>query len=68
MIWNYRGVANGDFVHVCRLYLKDINPNILVILETRTDSTKLISTFNKLGFDNPVASEAMAYTGGIVMA
>lgn len=54
--------ASKAFVRVCRLYLKEANSNIFVIMETIVDSNNLISLFNNLGFDKLVASEVRGYS------
>lgn len=43
-------------------------PEILVIMETRTDAVKLQQTFEILGFDGFLFSEVRGYSGGIIVA
>jgi hypothetical protein len=67
MVWNCRGAANTSFLRYCKQYVTSWKPSMLVIMETRCDPNKLKRTFNLLGFDGFLASEAVGYAGGIVV-
>lgn len=68
MIWNYRGEASKAFQRVCKQLVKENNPYIVVIVETRMEPHKLEKTFILLGFNILVRSEVRGFSGGISMA
>lgn len=68
MVWNCRGAASKAFKRVSKQYLKDVNMNIVVIMETRMDHINLGKNFKNLGFDSLVGFEVRGYSGGIVVA
>jgi exonuclease III len=67
-VWHCRGAASTSFHRYCKQYVSMYNPSILVIVETRCNTSKLKSTFNLLGYDGFEASEGQGYAGGIVVA
>jgi hypothetical protein len=68
LVWNCRGAASGAFYRYCKHYLDMTKPDIVVIMETRTEPSKLRRTFELLGFDGFVNSEVRGYAGGIIVA
>lgn len=67
MMWNCRGGANRFFIRVFQNYFQQVHMNILVILETRMEPSKLDKTFKLLGFDILIGYEVRGYSGGITM-
>lgn len=68
LLWNYRGAASSAFYRYCKQFVDAHRPEILVIMETRTDAVKLQQTFEILGFDGFLFSEVRGYSGGIIVA
>lgn len=68
MLWNCRGAANQTFFRYCKQYREVYHPNIIVIVETRTDHVKLSKSFSKLGFDDFTYANCQGFAGSIFVA
>ncbi|XP_058760448.1 uncharacterized protein LOC131633779 [Vicia villosa] len=68
MMWNCRGAASREFRRVCYNFLKQINPSIVVIMETRMNPLNLANTFRSMGFDKLMGTDVQGFAGGIALA
>lgn len=67
-VWNCRGAASSSFVRMCKQYLDTLRPDIVVVMETRVDPSRLRRSFQILGFDGFSYSNVQGYAGGIIAA
>jgi hypothetical protein len=67
LVWNCRGAASRAFYRFCKHYVTMTKPDIIVIMEIRTDPYKLRRSFELLGCDGFVGTEVRGYAGGIVV-
>lgn len=67
LFWNYRGTSSKVFFCVCNSYIQEKRPDILVIMETRSEPSNLNRAFSCLSFTCFAFSEARGFAGGIVM-
>lgn len=65
---NSRGAANRAFFKFCKKYVDANKPDILAILEVRSDPRKLHQNFNQLGFDGFDFVEGQGFSEGIIVA
>lgn len=68
MLWNCRGAASRACRRVCKNYLQNTHPDVVVAMETQTNPFYLEKTFKMLGFDKLIGSEVRVFSGGIAMA
>lgn len=66
MLWNCRGAAGPGFYRNCKQFLDVHRPDMLVVMELRTHPSKLLRTFQLLGFDGVTFSEGHGFAGGII--
>ena len=48
MVWNCRGMGNRDFLVYAKLCISNVNPDVLVLLETKVSSDKAKKIFSSL--------------------
>lgn len=51
MLWNCRRSSNKAFFRYCKQYVDKNRPSMVVVMETRCNSTNLVNALNKMGFD-----------------
>lgn len=67
LFWNYRRASRKAFFHVCNSYIQAKRPDMLVIMETRSDPSNLNRAFSHLGFTCFSFSEARGFVGGMAI-
>ncbi|XP_061362797.1 uncharacterized protein LOC133306487 [Gastrolobium bilobum] len=65
LIWNTRGAAKKDFRSTLKSMVRKNSADIVVLLETKTQSEVCKKLMKKLGFDSLLVQEAQGFAGGI---
>lgn len=67
ILWNCRGARKPSFhKHVSEL-VRNHNPAMLVVMETRVGGDRAKETTDRLPFDGSVHTDTIGYTGGLWM-
>lgn len=67
MLWSYRGADDHAFNRVYQCYLRQNQPDIFVVMETRINHSKLCKKFKKPGFVRFYYIKVRRYAGRIVI-
>lgn len=51
MVWNCRGAASSAFYRYFKIYVDKYKPNMLVIVKTRCDPSKMRNSLRRPGYD-----------------
>ena len=65
MFWNVQGAASGNFWRAFKTILKNYNPSMVVVMETRVSGIKADEFIKKSGFEFSHQVEAVGFSGGI---
>lgn len=65
MVWNCRGAGSACFLRNLLLLVRIHHCSILVLLETRVNSSYINAIISKSSFTNFFVSEAMGFSRGI---
>ena len=66
--WNCRGLENSWTVQdLCRM-MKEKKPNLVFLMETKLQRTKMENIIIKLGFSNMFVVECVGRSGGLCSA
>lgn len=65
IVWNCRGVGSRCAIQHLLLLLRSNNPDILILEETRVQSTYITNFISKTNFDAYLVVEARGFSGGI---
>lgn len=67
IVWNCRGARKPSFQSHVKELMRNHNPAILVVMETRVGSDRARKITNKLPFANAYHTETIGYAGGLWM-
>ncbi|XP_058762592.1 uncharacterized protein LOC131635973 [Vicia villosa] len=62
------GAADKDFFRFCKYYTDIYKPEVIVLMETRSEPIKLQTPLKKLGFQQFISVNNNGYEGGILVA
>jgi exonuclease III len=65
--WNYRGLGNPRAIWDLRLLVKEKQPNLLFLMETRAKNKKLQAIRCSLGFEGMFSVDPVGLSGGIAL-
>jgi exonuclease III len=65
--WNCRGLGNPRTVRELRRWVKNKRPEVVFIMETKMQSTKLDPIRSKLGFQNVFGVDSCGKSGGLAL-
>ena len=65
IVWNSRGVLKPKFQDHVRELVRNHNPTILVIMETKLGGEKAKGITGRLPFDGAIHTETIGYAGGL---
>ena len=65
IVWNSRGVLKPKFQDHVRELVRNHNPTILVIMETKWGGEKAKGITDRLPFDGAIHTETIGYAGGL---
>ncbi|XVF74117.1 hypothetical protein PTKIN_Ptkin13bG0034500 [Pterospermum kingtungense] len=65
LVWNCQGAASNEFLRLLRDLLRQHQPKILGLLETRVSGTHADAICRKIGFASWMRIEAVGFSGGI---
>lgn len=68
LAWNVRGAANTELLSNVQQFVDVHKPDVLIIVETRVDPSKLKRTFLLLGYNGFCFAQVNGYAGGIIIA
>lgn len=57
LFWNFRGVASDDFLTSLKDFLRNHNPSMVVLVETKTSNAKIRIILRISNFDSIATSE-----------
>ena len=65
IVWNCRGALKPNFQSYVRELVRNHNPGIMVVMETRVRRDKAKEITDRLPFDGAIHTETMGFAGGI---
>jgi exonuclease III len=65
--WNYRGLGNLRTIHDLRRMVKEKNPNLVFVMETKLQKNKMEGIRMKLGFDNMFVVDCVGKSRGLAL-
>ncbi|XP_015934914.3 uncharacterized protein LOC107461000 [Arachis duranensis] len=65
MSWNVRGAASCAFRRTLKEFLRQYNPDIVILLETKVSGNNARRIIQGAGFNNFIIEEAQGFIGGI---
>lgn len=65
LVWNVQGAVSRSFPRVMREYMCDLNPNMVVLIETRVSGAIVNRVISNLGMPKSHKVEAREFSGGI---
>ena len=65
LVWNCKGALSPNFCKIIMDMMKDSNPDILIVTETRVGGDKVKEITNKLIFYGAVHTDIIGYAGGL---
>ena len=65
IIWNCRGALKPSFQTHVRELVRNHNPAILVLIETRVSGERAREISGRLPFDNAIHTDTIGYAGGL---
>lgn len=68
VIWNCIRVSSKVFLQVSKNYIRESQPDIFIVLETRDDTRKVCKKFNQVGFNGYNYTYVRDIFGCIAMA
>ncbi|XP_058752916.1 uncharacterized protein LOC131626114 [Vicia villosa] len=68
LVWNCRGAASKAFYRYSKQYMDLYKHDLYVVIETRSDPSKLTKPMKRLGFDDCISMKNVGYSGGICVA
>lgn len=63
--WNYRGALKPNFQNHVREMVRNHDPAILVVMETRVGGERAKEITDKLPFDGAIHTNTIGYAGGL---
>ncbi|GMJ02216.1 hypothetical protein HRI_003890800 [Hibiscus trionum] len=63
--WNVQGCVNPKFISAAKEYLRDVRPDIVILMEPKISGSKADTVILKLGLPNSHRVEAKGFAGGI---
>ncbi|XP_042942790.1 uncharacterized protein LOC122276974 [Carya illinoinensis] len=67
LVWNCRGLGNPRPVRILKKLVKDKCPNLVFLVETKTEKQRLQSVRRSLSLDGCFAVDSMGLSGGIAL-
>ncbi|XP_042950057.1 uncharacterized protein LOC122282168 [Carya illinoinensis] len=67
LVWNCRGLGNPRTVRELRLMVKEKDPRVIFLSETKSRRTKVETVRNRLGFECSFVVDSIGRSGGLVM-
>lgn len=64
-VWNWQGAGNPKFYRFLKEYLRDFDPDVMVLVETRVSGIIAENAIKKIGFWKSHRVEARRFSGGI---
>lgn len=65
MVWKCRGALSPNFCIIIMDMMKDSNPDIFIVTETKVGGDRTKEITNKLPFDGVVHTDTIGYAGGL---
>ena len=65
IMWNCRGALKPNFQNRVRELVRNHNPGIMVVMETRIGRDKAKEITDRLPFDGAIHTKTMGFAGGI---
>lgn len=67
LVWNCQGAANPRFHRVIKEYLRDFDPKMVILVETKVSGIQAGSVNKRIRLTNSHRVEAKGFSGGIWM-
>ncbi|KAG8472266.1 hypothetical protein CXB51_034472 [Gossypium anomalum] len=65
LVWNCQGAGHPKFHRFLKEYLRDFDPDIVILVETRVSGRKADCVVGKIGLPYSYRIEARGFAGGI---
>lgn len=64
-LWNCRGAGNDVFLRKIKQYVRNHDPGVVVLVETRVSSIRADVVLNRISFSKVARVDARGFSGGI---